>query len=135
MSRTRQDALDKLFVDVGSVLDDVLAGVLPDWQRVGSGGERHGAREWVVHRRTEDLDRYVVLAVVPRDAPYGDAVFHVEGWVGAQRGSFSRRVLLGEGEAVTVLDVGPLARDLLADAEQRATALAEEVLRATSALR
>ena len=134
MSRTEQDALDKLFVDVGSVLDDVLTSMFPGWQRVSDGADRHGAWEWTVHRQTDDLDRYILVAAVPRDGLDGAVVFHVEGWVGAQRGPLFRRVLLGEGEA-TARGIGTVAQDLLADAEDRVMALAEEDLRGTSALR
>lgn len=94
-----------------SVVDDVTRRWVPpvtDWfvkhvanheggQIVESGIDHHGGLEWVAHWELGDLDRYLVVAILPTISGYVDSPGQAELWAEAGNEThYTRRLIHSE---------------------------------------
>ncbi|MEU8849043.1 hypothetical protein AB0C70_22965 [Streptomyces sp. NPDC048564] len=72
------------------VIHDFVKRQLDGFDLAEDGFDRHGSFEWTMHRESDGLHRYVIVAV----SPTAESNFSVEVWAGASDGlHFARRLV------------------------------------------
>ncbi|MGH7387885.1 MAG: hypothetical protein ACREM3_00265 [Candidatus Rokuibacteriota bacterium] len=96
------------------------------FQPIDPPAERHGSWEWVLHKRSQDVDRFVRVAFtgLPQTVPDG-AWYAVEIWAGAEKGDRYRRNLVSDFRASGKKDHGHDLRSALREPLTRAMDIAE----------
>ncbi|MDQ0746895.1 hypothetical protein QF034_001126 [Streptomyces africanus] len=106
------------------VIHDFVKRQLDGFDLTEDGFDRHGSFEWTMHRESDGLHRYVIVAV----SPTADANFVVEVWAGASDGlHFARRLIGTQTMVGGWTEYGHMAEQVLQKPIDDAKQLAERL--------